>query len=259
MINVPVTIKNNVKVMSSVDLAKLCVGDSKDAHSNFMKKAEKVIGEGVVNFYDTYLSKQGKSLQCLMLPEREACLMAMSYSYELQAHVFDQWQVEKNKTPALPSVKELALMVIAAEEEKEKALLLVEQKSQHIESLESLFHSGGTIAQFAKQLNGINCQKINLWLNDNTNWLYDENKGKIDKYGRPKPYYWRCASYARDQYLTERPKKIAVQGMEDMTKYEVTMLAKGKKWLFKKYINGDLDCCMKANWDGKRTQEKDIK
>ena len=164
---------NNIDVMSSVELAKLCIGNTKDAHSNFMKKAEKVIGEGVVNFYDTYLSKQGKSLQCLMLPEREACLMAMSYSYELQAHVFDQWQAEKNKTPALPSVKELALMVIAAEEEKEKALLLVEQKSQHIESLESLFHSGGTIAQFAKQLNGINCQKINLWLNDNTSWLYD--------------------------------------------------------------------------------------
>lgn len=159
----------------------------------------------------------------------------------------------------MPSVKELALMVIAAEEEKEAALLLVEQKSQHIESLESLFHSGGTIAQFAKQLNGINCQKINLWLNDNTSWLYDENKGKIDRYGRPKPYYWRCASYARDQYLTERPKKIAVQGMEDIMKHEVTMLAKGKKWLFKKYINGDLDCCMKSNWDSKYTQEKDIK
>ena len=250
---------NNIDVMSSVDLAELCGV----RHDHFMTKAQKVIGEQLPNFREMQKYNKGNSSKgeraILMLPEREACLMAMSYSYELQAHVFDQWQAEKNKTPALPSVKELALMVIAAEEEKEKALLLVEQKSQHIESLESLFHSGGTIAQFAKQLNGINCQKINLWLNDNTNWLYDENKGKIDKHGRQKPYYWRCASYARDQYLTERPKKVSVQGMEDMTKYEVTMLAKGKKWLFKKYINGDLDCCMKANWDGKRTQEKDIK
>lgn len=46
------TIKNNIQVMSSVDLAKLCVGESKDVHSNFMKKAEKVLGD-VVKFYDT--------------------------------------------------------------------------------------------------------------------------------------------------------------------------------------------------------------
>ena len=134
-------------------------------------------------------------------------------------------------------------------------MLLVEQKSQHIESLESLFHSGGTIAQFAKQLNGINCQKINLWLNDNTSWLYDENKGKIiNSYGRPKTLLLGVVlAIARDQYLTERPKKLYQLDKEwkTFTKYEVTMLAKGKKWLFKKYINGDLDCCMKANWDGK--------
>lgn len=52
ILNLPVTIKNNVQVMSSLDLAKLCVGESKDAHSNFMKKAEKVLGEDLVNFYD---------------------------------------------------------------------------------------------------------------------------------------------------------------------------------------------------------------
>lgn len=100
--NITVSHKNDVMVMSSVDLAGLCVGDAKDSHSNFMKKAAKVLGDGVVNFYDTYLSVQGKELQCLMLPEREACLMAMSYSYELQAWVYDQWQAKKVSKPALP-------------------------------------------------------------------------------------------------------------------------------------------------------------
>lgn len=257
MLNLPVQTKNNVQVMSSVDLAKLCVGDTKDAHSDFLNKAKKVIGVGVGNFSDTYLSKQGKTLKCLMLPEREACLMAMSYSYELQAHVFDEWQKLKNqKQVSLPSTKQLALMVIQAEEEKEKALLLVEKKSQHIESLESLFYNGGTIAQFVKQLNGVNSQKVTTWINDNTKWLYDENKGKINKHGMPKPYSWRCASYARDKYLTESTLGISPQGMNEFTRYEVKLLADGKRWIFDKYVSGKLP--MKADWNGKYTHKKDL-
>ncbi len=260
MLNLPVQVKNNVQVMSSVDLAKLCVGDSRDAHSNFMKKAEKVLGKDVVNFYDISKDAYGRDRKILLLPEREACLMAMSYSYELQAYVFDQWQQLKNNKPALPSVKELALMVIAAEEEKEKALLLVEQKTQHIESLESLFHNGGTVAQFVKQLNGVNSQQVNNWIYSNTNWLYDENKGKIYLSGRnqgqPKPHSWRCAAYARDKYLTESPKEVNPQGREAFTKYEVRLLADGKKWLFDKYIKKQLP--MKANWNGEFTHKKDL-
>jgi phage antirepressor YoqD-like protein len=109
MMNLPVSYKDNVAVMSSVDLAKLCVGTSKDAHSDFMKKARKVLGNGVGNFSETIEIKglggvvTGKR-EILLLPEREACLMAMSYSYELQAWVYDEWQKEKNKRvkPALP-------------------------------------------------------------------------------------------------------------------------------------------------------------
>ncbi len=86
-------INNGVKTMSSLELAKLCVGDKKDSHTNFVKKMKKVLGEeGVVKFYDTYLSSQNKELVCYNLPEREACLMAMSYSYELQAFVYDSWK-----------------------------------------------------------------------------------------------------------------------------------------------------------------------
>lgn len=103
MLSLPLQRKNDCDVMSSVDLALLCVGDAKNSHSDFMKKAKKVIGEGVGKFSDTYLSSQGKSLACLMLPEREACLMAMSYSYELQARVYDAWQeVKKSKAASLP-------------------------------------------------------------------------------------------------------------------------------------------------------------
>lgn len=84
---------NGVKTMSSLELAKLCVGTKKNAHSHFIAKMKKVLGEEALpRFWDTYLSSQNKELVCYNLPEREACLMAMSYSYELQAFVYDSWK-----------------------------------------------------------------------------------------------------------------------------------------------------------------------
>jgi phage regulator Rha-like protein len=207
-----------------------------------------------------YKDSRGRTQPCILLNKDESMCLVAGYNANLRMAIIKRWQdLERNIIkPALPSVKELALMVIAAEEEKEKALLLVEEKSQHIEGLESLFHSGGTITQFAKQLNGVNCNKINLWLYDNTKWLYDDNKGKLDKHGNEKPYYWRASTYARDKYITERPLKLAIQGKESLTKYEVNLLANGKRWIFKKYITGQLSSCMKSTWDGKYTQEKDL-
>jgi len=90
------TTTNGVKTMSSIQLAELCVGTEKSAHSNFVIKMKRVLGErGVLKFQDTYLSVQNKELVCYNLPEREACLMAMSYSYELQAYVYDSWKAEE--------------------------------------------------------------------------------------------------------------------------------------------------------------------
>ncbi len=59
-------------------------------HDNFMVKVPKVLGDGgVLQFKDTYTNPQnGQVYQCFRFPKREACLTAMSYSYELQAKVF---------------------------------------------------------------------------------------------------------------------------------------------------------------------------
>lgn len=78
--NLPVTIHNGIQVMSSVDLAKLCVGDAVNAHTNFMVKAKKVLGDTLLNFQERETYGNNNSRIILLLPEREACLMAMSYS-----------------------------------------------------------------------------------------------------------------------------------------------------------------------------------
>lgn len=59
-------------------------------HKDFMRKVPKVLGGGVGKFSHTYTHPQnGQEYPCYRLPKREACLMAMSYSYEIQAQVFD--------------------------------------------------------------------------------------------------------------------------------------------------------------------------
>jgi phage antirepressor YoqD-like protein len=72
-------------------------------HANFMAKVPKVLGEGgLIQFQDTYVQAQnGQTYPCFKLPKREACLMAMSYSYELQAKVFDKMTALETQSAVL--------------------------------------------------------------------------------------------------------------------------------------------------------------
>ena len=67
-------------------------GESTLRHDHFMAKVPKVLGEeGVPKFRDTHQNPQtGQTYNIYRFPKREACLMAMSYSYDLQAMVFDR-------------------------------------------------------------------------------------------------------------------------------------------------------------------------
>ena len=59
-------------------------------HKDFLKKTPKVLGEEhSAKFFAQYKDSTGRYLPCYQFPKREACLMAMSYSYELQAAVYD--------------------------------------------------------------------------------------------------------------------------------------------------------------------------
>ena len=72
-------------------------------HDSFMDKVPEVLSEGgVQKFLETYLhSQNGQEYPCYRFPKREACLMAMSYSYELQAAVYDRMTAleERNRIP----------------------------------------------------------------------------------------------------------------------------------------------------------------
>lgn len=91
-------------------------GESELRHDNFMTKVPKVLGEGgVLKFKDTYTNPQnGQQYACYRFPKREACLMAMSYSYDLQAKVFDRMTaLEGGAAPAL-NMRDPRQMAMAA-------------------------------------------------------------------------------------------------------------------------------------------------
>ena len=88
-------------------------GESELLHTHFLQKVSKVLGGGETKFRSTYLSSQNKELPCYNFPKREACLMAMSYSYDLQAKVFDRMtELEGKQQPALPQTYKEALLAL---------------------------------------------------------------------------------------------------------------------------------------------------
>lgn len=100
-------IDNSVPTMSSLQMVEYINADRKAKaevegltfpckeyrvlqHKDFLKKTPKVLGEEhSAKFFAQYKDSTGRYLPCYQFPKREACLMAMSYSYELQAAVYD--------------------------------------------------------------------------------------------------------------------------------------------------------------------------
>lgn len=247
------TLSNQVLTMSSRDIADL----TGKRHDHVLRDTRNMLDEiqSPQNWGD-YQDDRGRSQPMLLLSKEESLCLVAGYNVKLRMAIIKRWQeLEDNQQPKwmvqLSPEAQIALNDLSNQ---------LEVKTKKVEQLEGLFHSGGTIAQFAKQLNGVNSQKINNWLYANTKWLYDENKGKIyllgRKQGQPKPSSWRCAAYARDKYLTETNYNIDRQGMESIVKYEVQLLAGGKKWLFDKYAAGKLP--MKSDWNGDFTHKKDL-
>lgn len=81
-------------------------------HDSFMDKVPKVLGtEAVPKFLgvDIFINNTGGKVKrnIYVFPKREACLMAMSYSYDIQAKVFDRMtMLEEQQKPALLPEKE---------------------------------------------------------------------------------------------------------------------------------------------------------
>lgn len=135
---------DNAITMTSLELVDFINGERGEgeailAHSDFLKKVPQVLGGGAGNFSFTYRDVQNKERPCYRFPKREACLMAMSYSYDLQAKVFDRMTVLEQELATrqaftIPQTFTEALRLAAdLAEGKAKAELEVAQKQKLLE------------------------------------------------------------------------------------------------------------------------------
>ena len=175
---------------------------------------------------------------------------AWGYHEDLVEFYFTQrGTIASPATPLTLSRKELALMVIEAEERAEAAALETRTLSATVESLEKHFTKGMTIPAFSKALNGVNINKMMWWASER-GWVFNEQR---DPEKDPR---WRVASYARDKYLTEDQTQITPHGKDAFTKFTPVLLEKGCHRLYQLYMKGELP--MKKTWNGAYLHDKAI-
>ena len=117
------------------------------AHSDFMKKVILVIGKDAGNFSAIYFDIMNREQPCYEFPKREACLMAMSYSYDLQAKVFDRMTALESSTSSrfiIPSTLSGALRLAAEQAETiEAQALQIEASKPAVEFVDKYVDSTG--------------------------------------------------------------------------------------------------------------------
>ena len=174
-------------------------------HADFMAKVPKVLGvETSEKFRSSYLAGNGEQRPCYRFPKREACLMAMSYSYELQAQVFDRMTAmeEALKKPAitLPDFTDPAEAAMAwAEQYKakqlaEKQVAVLAPKAQ---ALDTIANTSQTycLRECAKTIGIKESDLIDLLLLKK--WIYREPSSNPKKKGKLQPYaqYVTCGVF----------------------------------------------------------------
>jgi hypothetical protein len=204
---------------------------------------------GLVSKYTSQLilwTERGAANHAKMLETDQA----WGYHDELVEFYFTQRSaISAPVSQAAIGRKELAMMVIEAEERAEAAALKNKTLTATVESLEKHFTKGMTIPAFCKALNGVNTSKM-MWWAFERDWVFNEQR---DPEKDPR---WRVASYARDKYLTEDQTQIAPHGKDSFTKFTPVLLDKGCHRLYQLYMKGDLP--MKKTWNGEYSHDKAI-
>ncbi|HGL6555562.1 TPA: ORF6N domain-containing protein [Enterobacter roggenkampii] len=196
--------------------------------------------------------------QLILWTERGAARMskvvdtdqAWGYHEDLVEFYFTQRDaIAAPSTQVALSRKQLAMMVIEAEERAEATALENKTLSVTVENLEKHFTKGMTLPAFCKALNGVNTSKITWWAYQR-GWIFNEQP---DPEKEPR---WRVKSYARDKYLTEQDIQIKDVGKEPFTKKKIVLLQKGTHRIYQLYLKGELP--MKTTWNGEFSHDKAI-
>ena len=154
-------------------------GDAPElTHANFLAKVPKVLGETSHSFECDLPDSYGRPRRGYRFPKREACLMAMSYSYELQARVFDRMTELEAQAQAMarfhiPQSYAEAMRLAADEMEKREAaetqLAIAAPKAEICDRIADA--EGSVAIREAANTLRVPERKFVLWLQQN-DWVY---------------------------------------------------------------------------------------
>lgn len=156
-------------------------------HDSFMAKVPKVLGGNQSpKFIGDYKDPKGRTYPCYHFPKREACLMAMSYSYELQAQVFDRMtameEALKAQKPVELSRMDLIQLALAAEQENialKQHVAVLEPKAKGLDRIADCTNVLG-IRESAKVLKVGQNQLVQYLIDHKV--VYRDQHGKIQAY-----------------------------------------------------------------------------
>ena len=125
-------------------------GEAVLRHDNFMAKVPLVLGEDCApKFSGTQPYGNNNTRAIYRFPKREACLMAMSYSYELQAKVFDHMTaLEAQQALGLPNFADPVAAARAwadAKEGEQKAVALLALVKPKVIYADAMLNADGTV------------------------------------------------------------------------------------------------------------------
>lgn len=231
--------------MSSREIAEL----TGSRHDNVKRSAERLASDQILTspLEGSEFVHRGNTYHEYRFNKRDSLVLVARLSPEFTAAVVDRWQQLESTAANLPDFNDPVASARAWADQVEQNQSLQLENQQHvkqIQALENLFVDGMTPTEFAKRLNGVNCQKINQEL-ARRKWLYQDFAGG-----------WRVTSYARDRYLTERQSNIQRNSGQVMVCCTPVLLRKGATQIHKLYIA--LQLPMKQTWDGKFTHDKSI-
>jgi phage antirepressor YoqD-like protein len=143
-------------------------------HADFLEKSSNVLKGGERKFSASYKSSQNKDLPMYVFPKREAMLMAMSYSYDVQAKVYDAWTAAEVKLVTqhynIPTTLSGALLLAS-----QQADTIDKQTVQLVEAAPKVAFHDAVVADAtvyslgdAAKLLGIGRTKFAKWLRANS-------------------------------------------------------------------------------------------
>ncbi|WP_163370958.1 hypothetical protein [Endozoicomonas acroporae] len=199
-------------------------------HSKFLARVIDEVGGVSKNFRHP---QNGQLYKCVDLDKDQMLLVGMRESKAVRKKVLDWLKLLSAPVAqpvALPTSKELALMVLKAEEEKEAAQAEAKRLNQVCNTVTRQFIPGQTAARFCMQLNGVNCQQVQGWLASRGHLINEGRRG------------YRPSAETRDRYF-----KLYVADNGGRETYQAQLTQKGCRWLYNKYLKGELP--MKKSWD----------